>query len=137
MQITIYGYDMDSLTMSSQQIDGLGLMEVILTFSNSRGGVNYIDDHTIKEHCIKIVNLDTRKEIFNACDRHYEEHYHHGSEYGGEETHFRCDWSYNLAINMRGWIYVTDVHVANNCTFADKKAGIYVFADGEYRWRDP
>jgi hypothetical protein len=131
----IYGYDMDSVELSTRQIDGMGLLEIILSYSMRGGGVDYCEEDDERWHCYRIFNPDSKTEIFNAKDRNYDFHADNGC---GPTKAFSstCQWSYDLRIDEKGWIHITNVTTAKDCQVADKKNGVYTFEFGQYRWHE-
>lgn len=135
IELTIYGYDMDSIVLSTLQIDGMGLLEIIISYSMKGGGVDYCEEDVERWHCVRIFNPDTKTEIFTALDRNYDHHANHGCG-PSPAFSYTCAWTYKLRIDAKGWIYISDPKTAHDCTAADKKAGVYIYVDGEYKWHD-
>lgn len=136
LRFSIPGYDVDSFSMHSIQIDAMGQLEIVLSYTSFEGRASYIDDHLKEQRITRIFNPDSQTELFHAISRIHELNMHHGSEYGGEETRYLCDWSYDLRIDEKGWIYVTNVTVHEDCKAADKKNGVYTFESGKYKWHE-
>lgn len=135
MPLFISGYDMDSVQVSTVQIDGMGLPEIILSYSMKGGGVDYCEEDVERWHCYKIFNPELNKEIFTASDRKYNFHADNGCGPTPAYSYTRA-WTYKIRIDAKGWIYISDLITSHDCTTADKKNGVYVYEFGEYRWHD-